>query len=211
MFVRERYLSLLDSVVWLRKVDIGAESLAVYENRNFQDRWYSETSQIGESGIPETVSVPWHFRSPTEYAVTMRDLYGTGSLNFSERYHPDWKIRIGAHDWLDSLLDREYYLDGISHVQTVSKQNSWEISKDRIVSYVRDHYSDELEKGGYPKKLPNGKTDYRYYVQDIDGSIDVEVTAYYRPQAYWYLGLAFSGLVLLGCVGYLIRHFLRKP
>lgn len=41
------------------------------------------------------------------------------------------------------------------------------------------------------------------YSENLDGSIDLDLTLYFKPQSYFYLGLIISGITLLGCVGYL--------
>jgi len=52
--------------------------------------------------------------------------------------------------------------------------------------------------------------DKSYYKENPDGSIDLELTLYFKPQSYFYLGLIISGTTLLGCVGYLIFIEVKK-
>lgn len=40
--------------------------------------------------------------------------------------------------------------------------------------------------------LPDGRKDYKYYIENLDGSIDVELTLYFKPQSYFYLGIIVS-------------------
>ncbi len=65
--------------------------------------------------------------------------------------------------------------------------NGWTIDPE----YIRTHYSRE------------------YYRENPDGSMDVRMTLYFRPQSYFYLGLIISGLTLLGCIGYLVVSGVR--
>jgi hypothetical protein len=37
-----------------------------------------------------------------------------------------------------------------------------------------------------------------------DGSYDINLTLYFKPQSYFYLGLIISGTTLIGCLGYLL-------
>ena len=46
--------------------------------------------------------------------------------------------------------------------------------------------------------------DLSYYKVNSDGSIDIELTLYFKSQSYFYLGLMASGATLFGCVTYLI-------
>ncbi len=41
------------------------------------------------------------------------------------------------------------------------------------------------------------------YTENSDGSIDIQLTLYFKPQTYFYLGVIISILTVLGCVGYL--------
>lgn len=41
------------------------------------------------------------------------------------------------------------------------------------------------------------------YHENADGSIDLELTLYFKPQSYFYLGLIISGTTLAACLGYL--------
>ena len=52
--------------------------------------------------------------------------------------------------------------------------------------------------------------DPSYYKENPDGSIDIELTLYYKPQSYFYLGLIVSGTTLLVCLGYLGWDFARR-
>jgi len=66
--------------------------------------------------------------------------------------------------------------------------NAWEIDPD----YIKDHYSSN------------------YYKQNTDGSIDIELILFFKPQLYFYLGLIVSGTTLIFCLGYLIFDWLKN-
>ncbi len=48
------------------------------------------------------------------------------------------------------------------------------------------------------------------YKENPDGSIDIELTLYFKPQSYFYLGIIISGTTLILCLGYLGYVFYRK-
>jgi ABC-type uncharacterized transport system fused permease/ATPase subunit len=52
--------------------------------------------------------------------------------------------------------------------------------------------------------------DKSYYKENPDGSIDVELTLYFKPQSYFYLGLIISGTTLLGCFTYLGYDLVKR-
>ncbi len=66
--------------------------------------------------------------------------------------------------------------------------NQWTIDPD----YIKDNYSTD------------------YYTQNPDGSVDLELTLYFKPQSYFYLGLIISGTTLMACIGYLIWDFVKN-
>lgn len=71
--------------------------------------------------------------------------------------------------------------------------NKWEVSKELITSHINKNYKEELLKDWYPKKLENGRTDYKYYTENTDGSINIEFVLYFKAQLYFYIWLIISG------------------
>jgi len=59
----------------------------------------------------------------------------------------------------------------------------------------------EYIKANYPKE---------YYKIYPDGSIDIEMTLYFKPQSYFYLGIIISTFTFVGCIAYLMRNWSRK-
>ncbi len=48
------------------------------------------------------------------------------------------------------------------------------------------------------------------YKENPDGSIDLELTLYFKPQSYFYLGIIISGTTLILCLSYLGYTFYRQ-
>lgn len=83
--------------------------------------------------------------------------------------------------------DRKEFLTG-SHDMVFDYANGWEIDPE----YIK-------------KKFPKDR-----YHENPDGSIDLELTLYFKPQSYFYLGLIISGTTLAACFGYLSWAGLRS-
>ena len=66
--------------------------------------------------------------------------------------------------------------------------NGWTIDP----QYIKDNYSTE------------------YYTENADGSINIELVMYFKPQSYFYLGLIISGIILLLCIICLIINKLKQ-
>lgn len=97
-----------------------------------------------------------------------------------------------------------------SHHLVYDYANWWTISKDEVIKYVDENYSKELQNEWYPKQLSNWKTDYKYYTLNPDGSIDIELTLYFKPQSYFYLGLIISWTTFILLIWYLWYDFVRN-
>ena len=52
--------------------------------------------------------------------------------------------------------------------------------------------------------------DKQYYQENSDGSIDLKLILYFKPQSYFYLGLIISGITLLSCFGYLLYDWRKR-
>jgi len=46
-------------------------------------------------------------------------------VNFSENYHPDWKVRVGEFSWWDALREEEYFLDEKYHIENDAGLNTF--------------------------------------------------------------------------------------
>lgn len=60
------------------------------------------------------------------------------------------------------------------------------------------------------KEYIKANFDNSYYKENPDGSIDLELTLYFKPQSYFYLGIIISGTTLILCLSYLGYTFYRK-
>lgn len=119
-------------------------------------------------------------------------------------------ISTECYWWISSSdLMSKKYID-FRHKLEFWYANSWVISKNEIIKYVEDNYSQELSTEWYPRTLDDGRIDYKYYIQNPDGSIDVELTLYFRPQLYFYIGLIISGTTLAILIISLIVISLRE-
>jgi hypothetical protein len=108
-------------------------------------------------------------------------------VNFSESFDPNWKVRVGSFAWNDAF-DKNYFLPDTFHTESDATLNSFYISPD----YIRQN-------------LPASA-----YTVNPDGSINVDLTIYFKPQSYFYVGVIVSGATLLACLGYLGWELARR-
>ena len=119
-------------------------------------------------------------KNSTTYNISVKLDDRLRILSFLENFHFWWKIYLKNQHWLFSvpLFDK-------SHRIIYKYANSWDLDSKSIEDYVKQNFWEELKKEGFPKKLSNWELDYKYYIKNEDGSIDVELTLYFRPQSYF--------------------------
>jgi hypothetical protein len=185
--IRQWYINQLDQVSWLKKINIGTKNLVVYENENYRPHIYTTSAQETiHKNVPyeNVVSVQ---KDPTEYTVQLRDINTPVFVNFSESFDPNWKVRVGSFAW-NKVFDTNYFLPDAFHSESDATLNSFYIDP----NYIRQH-------------LPTSA-----YKVNPDGSIDLDLTIYFKPQSHFYIGLIISGTTLFVCLGYLGWDFASR-
>ena len=184
----DNYVAKFDTVPYLKRVgDLYFEKnhIFIYENENYRPHIYLTEK---EETLYQDVSfkaVEYYFENPTEYRVTLEDISSPVWVNFSEAYHPDWKVRVGNFSWWDALRTPEYFLSDARHMENDAKLNSFLID-------------------------PREACEENACRKNSDESVDMDLTIYFRSQSYFYLGLVVSGVTLAGSLGYLGWHRTRK-
>lgn len=181
--IRNWYVSQLDKVEWLKKIDIGTKELAIYENKDYKPHIYTtQEIETVHQNIPYN-KVRFEQKNPTEYKIFLKNVSQPIYLNFSESYHPQWKVRVGKFKWYQAF-GKNYFLDDKTHLKNDAALNSFYID---------------------PKSVCQQFT----CIQNSDGSYNLNLTLYFKPQSYVYLGLIGSGITFIGCIGYLIFNAIQ--
>ena len=182
--IRDFYLTGLDNIKWLEKVNLNGSSLAIYENKNIRPHLYlTPERETVYKDVPFSF-IGWRFDSPTKYHISLSHISSSVFLNFSEAYHPDWKLRVGNFHWWSSLLGKSYFLSNSIHFKNDAGLNSFYVDPEAICA------SGSCVKNG-------------------DGSYDIELTLYFKAQAFVLVGLVISGLTLFCLVLLLIWCILK--
>lgn len=186
--IRNWYISELNRISFLKKVDLGTKEIAVYENENFRPHVY--TTREKETIYKEVPYQEVNFiqKNPTQYDIILKNIKYTTFVNFSESFHPDWKLRAGDFGWLSAIINKNYFFPDDFHLKNDANLNSFRIDP----KFIKENY-------------PGGA-----YKENPDGSIDVNLTLYFRPQSWFYLGLIISGLTLFFCFAYLGYDLIRR-
>lgn len=113
---REHYIDELSKLTYLKRIYVGNGDLAIFENSHYKPHIYLSTSQTKYISI-----------NPTQYNLTLNRASDPITLNFTDSYHPDWKLRIGEFNWLQSLIQKDYFYPEKYHSRSDVGLNQWEI------------------------------------------------------------------------------------
>ncbi|WP_135611760.1 hypothetical protein [Methanococcoides sp. AM1] len=185
---RTYYLNELEQIDYLKKIDIGTKDIVVYENKDYRPHiYYTSENETIYKQIPFQ-DIEFQMKNPTQYEIQLKNISEPIYLHFSDRYHPDWKLKVGEFNWFIALMDKNYFISDEVHFENDALLNSFLIDP----KYIQDEFSEDN------------------YIRNNDGSINLDLTLYFRPQSYFYVGSIVSGLTVLGILVYLTMGWLKK-
>lgn len=153
--------------------------------------------------------------NPTKYKIYLSNLTSKINIEFHQSHNSQWKLYLASDPNNLWCKQSEYYtytktteceytkkIFEISDLTYIWKKPIFEDTHTMVDEYANSWTIDpEYIKENYPKE---------FYKQNKDGSIDIEMTLYFNPQSYFYIGVIISGFTLMGCLSYLARDCKRK-
>lgn len=144
------------------------------------------------------------FDSEKIYLTGNQQQFPTDYLNVSYKKIASYEYRISIKN-----------LKGQSNLVFLDPYHKqWELyfSKDKTVFVKGSHDVVFDYANGWPvdPEYIKKNFDKSLYKLNSDGSIDIELTLYFKPQSYFYPGLIVSGTTLFLCVGYLIISLVKR-
>lgn len=182
---RQYYINELDKIKYLNKINIGTDEVVVYENKSFRPHIYiTEDKEIIKKDIAYN-KINFSFLDPTRYEIQLKGVKDSFYLNFSENFHPQWKIRIGSFSWLDVILEKDYFISDKMHFKNDATLNSYFLDPILICKeFICKNNS--------------------------NGTYDINMNLYFAPQSYMYLGLIISSFTAALIISYVIYFFSKK-
>lgn len=193
---REYYISELNKLPYLHKINAGTKDIVVYENYGFRPHAYitKDIESINKNQVYKTVN--FKYISPSQYQVSINNVKDPFYLNFSESFNSGWELRIGNFDWFSALINKNYFLQDKYHFQNNADLNSFYVNPNQVC-----------------KLQSNNAYDVGCF-KNADGSYNISGTLYFKPQSYMYLGLIISVSALAAVFSYLAfvlsRHIYEK-
>lgn len=180
---REYYLDNLGKLSYLKKIDVGSKSLQVYENFDYLPHIFLSDNIPGFHNKYEVIKIDYSRINSTEYHARISGLKQKSYLNFGERYNEAWKLLPVHHGYFEALTSKINF----RHYQNRVDLQGFELDPD----YILNNFD---------------KKDYKL---NEDGSIDVDLKIFFKPQAYVYLFSLVSLAALIISVGF-VCMILRK-
>ena len=200
----KEYVDYINEKQWVKMYENQDFILFKLDDAFFSGRIYADNSNIIFNQI-----------NPTTYNVHINNLHHKTTLSFLETYNDGWNIYIRKYSYSNNkCVNRRVYtnnniecfyknkislnnvirslkyakLTSRTHLHKYEYANAWIINP----QYIKQHFSKE------------------YYKENPDGSIDIQLTIYFKPQSYYVIGLLISGLSFLGMSSFLIFDFIKR-
>jgi len=155
---------------------------------------------------PQTPSITFVKVNPTKYRVKIEGAKEPYALVFSESFHKGWEAYVSDQQLVDSSQQYEdivaSYFDG--EIEEGEHRNTF-LEKATFETWGKKPIAEDRHS------LVNGYANSWYITpEDSSGREDYELIIEFWPQRLFYIGLAVSGLALIGCLGYLGYDFVEK-
>lgn len=171
----------------------------VLENESFSIyKIYDETTDIVSAEQSSTKMI-----NPTKYKITLKNLQSSREVIFNQSFNSSWALYLsGCNETTQGIKSSFFQGDELkylfksddfwqTHALANEYANAWRIDPVRI-------------KQLFPSNC--------YHLRP-DGSIDVNLTLYFKPQSFYYLGIIIAIFVLSGSTvygGYLFFRYRVK-
>lgn len=169
---------------------------------------YELYSAKEQNSIIKSNNAYFQRKNPTTFKIYIKNLKSPQDLSFIESFNPDWNLYLVKNPNLDFCNQAINF----SNFKTVECKENFKVYNGDISYFLRkpvfeESHNIENDFSNIWKISPEyvknnfGKD---YYKLNKDGSIDIELDLYFRPQVNFYLGLGLSIVVFIGCILYLI-------
>jgi len=153
--------------------------------------------------------------SPTKYEIYIKNLKNPQKLSYLDSFHEGWGLYLQKNPDLNFCEEANKF----ENTNTIECKTKNELFNGKDISYLwkdsvfeKDH---TFENGFSNLWIVNSKAvienfDSSYYKKNKDGSIDIKLILFFKPQSFFYLGTAISILVLILLFSSYLRIKIKK-
>jgi len=184
----------IKKVPYLEEIELKIKDYSIFENKSYKPHIYlTEKTETIHRNI-SFKKVAFKTISPSQYEIFIKNLSGSTYLNFSDKFHPDWKLRAGNFNWFSAIFSNNYFLPDKNHFESDARLNSFFLDPENICeSRFFDSARDDMT-----------------CIKNADGTFDLNLTLYFKPQSYLYLGLVFLAMTFLIIISYFAKSLINK-
>lgn len=160
------------------------------------------------TSLLESKNIVFKKISPVKYKLSIRGVTEQQSLVFKDTFNLGWKLYL---DRPSGLSDCQGVADGLpANIRECGRENhlfDWEdvryLWRNNLSFIHRPGKGDISNEWAIDRQVIKEASE-NDYVKNPDGSIDVEMTLYFYPQLYFYLGIFISivGFLVLALLSY---------
>lgn len=164
----------------------------------------------------ENSSVSYYSENSVKKVISIKNLKNSQKFVFSESFHPEWSLYLDKNeeficDYLGFNENEKKYtecfresnfLDVLKNTFYLFKKPIFKETHKLIHGYANSWSIDPIYiKENFSKN---------FWKENSDGSIDVVLTLYFKPQSYFNIGFIISGITFIGCFSYLGWYGIQK-
>ncbi len=152
--------------------------------------------------------------NPVEYKIYFKNLKQKQIMDFFDSYSAGWKLYIKenpANDWCKIYKHYQNNINECKYSEILFKGDelSYFFKKalfDSSHKSINDYGNEWTIDPNYIKN----NYDNVFYKKNSDGTIDIELIAYFKPQSYFYLGSIISFLTFVFIILIIIKKYERS-
>ncbi len=197
--IKDKYFKIVNSC---QKLELVYESNGYYLFINKDDL----------RAIIDGKNLSFHKNNPTKYSLKVDKIKDKLKINFYDSFDYNWQLYLKSNKEFASemflnaekkhignsieYISKDKFAFKLTDLSYLWRKPIFEDTHELVYDYANGWTIDpEYIKANYPPE---------YYHENPDGSIDIQLTLYFKPQSYFYLGIIISVTTFTGCIIYLI-------
>lgn len=143
----------------------------------------------------------------TQYVVRINNIKNKEAIAFNDAYHSGWLFFLNKNQGGDFCKIREKSSDGsvtecVDNFKYATGDELSYLFKKPMFNSTHKIHGDFSNEWIIDPEVIKDKYSPEFYTTNPDGSINIEMTFYFLPQSYFYLGLIITGITFIGSIAY---------